>query len=91
MGSVSAGSALRRAAMAVAASAALGCEPQFDVDGAFFPAWIVCMAAGLVLSAIANRVFVRAGIDAHLGHPALVYPALYVLLTLLTWIGFFRT
>lgn len=68
-----------------------GCEPEFDLDGAFFPAWIVCMAAGLVFSIGAHAAFVRARVDADLGPPLLVYPSLYLLLTLLTWIVFFRT
>jgi hypothetical protein len=68
-----------------------GCEPDFDVDGAFFPAWIVCMAGGAVLAIAAHGLFVRAGIDDELGPPALVYPSLYILLTLLIWIVFFRT
>lgn len=67
------------------------CEPDFDIDGAFFPAWSVCMAAGAVLSIFAHFAFVRARIDAALGPPVLVYPSLYLLLTLLTWIVFFRT
>lgn len=68
-----------------------GCEPEFDVDGAFFPSWIVCMTAGAILSIAAHALLVRTRIDAELGPPAVVYPSLYVLLTLLTWIVFFRT
>ncbi|MCC6641032.1 MAG: hypothetical protein IT386_07705 [Deltaproteobacteria bacterium] len=67
------------------------CEPVFDVDGAYFPAWILCMAAGGVLSIAAHRVFVALRIEPHLGPPLLVYPALYLLSTLLTWIVFYRT
>ncbi|CAG0985059.1 hypothetical protein GPROT1_02571 [Gammaproteobacteria bacterium] len=67
------------------------CEPAFDVDGAYFPAWLLCMVAGGVLSIVVYRVFVRVGIEPHLGPPALVYPSLYVLSTLLVWIAFYRT
>jgi hypothetical protein len=67
------------------------CEPAFDVDGAYFPAWLICMAAGGAVSIAAHRGFVRLGIEPHLGPPLLVYPALYVLATLLTWIVFYRT
>lgn len=71
--------------------AILRCEPAFDVDGAYFPAWLICMAAGALLSLGAQRLFVVARIEPHLGNPLLVYPSLYVLTTLLTWIVFYRT
>jgi hypothetical protein len=67
------------------------CEPAFDVDGAFFPAWLLCMAAGGLLSIVLYRLFVWTRIDPYLGHPLVIYPALYVLTTLLTWIVFYRT
>jgi len=67
------------------------CEPAFDVDGAYFPAWLLCMAAGGALSIAAHRVFARLGIEPHLGPPLVVYPSLYVLSTLLVWIVFYRT
>lgn len=70
---------------------AAGCEPAFDVDGAYFPAWLICMVAGGFLSLAAYRVFVWTRIEPYLGHPALIYPSLYVLSTLLTWIVFYRT
>jgi hypothetical protein len=68
-----------------------GCEPDFDVDGAFFPAWLLCMAAGGVASILAHLALVRIKLQPSLGPPLLIYPSLYVLLTLLTWIVFFRT
>ena len=67
------------------------CEPALDIDGAYFPAWLLCMVAGGVLSIAAYRLFVWTRIEPHLGHPLLVYPSLYVLTTLLTWIVFYRT
>jgi YtcA family len=69
----------------------MGCEPDFDIDGAFFPAWIVCMAAGGVLSVVVHLVLVRLRLEPWIGPPILIYPCLYLLLTLLTWIVFFRS
>ena len=67
------------------------CEPAFDIDGAYFPAWLICMAAGALLALAVYRVFVWTRIEPHLGHPLVIYPSLYVLSTLLTWIVFYRT
>ena len=68
-----------------------GCDPIINIQGAFFPAWILCLAGGIVLTAVAHRLFVSTGIQAHLGPLALVYPSLALLLTMTLWLIFFRT
>lgn len=69
----------------------LACDPVLDVDGAFFPAWMLCMILGIGLTFAFYPLFVRMGIENHIGPPVLVYPSLALLLTLLTWLVFFRT
>lgn len=69
----------------------LGCDPILDVDGAFFPAWMLCMILGIALTFAFYPLFVRMGIEAHIGPPVLIYPTLALLLTLLIWLVFFRT
>jgi YtcA family len=71
--------------------AAAGCEPIVDVQGSFFPAWIVCLAVGIVLTAVVHRLFVFARLAPHLGPPLLIYPSLSLLLTLATWLVFYRS
>jgi hypothetical protein len=71
--------------------AAAGCEPIVDVQGSFFPAWIACLAAGLALTALAHRLLALARLAPHLGPPLLIYPSLSLLLTLLTWLVFYRS
>ena len=74
----------------VATAVALwGCDPVFDLEGAFFPAWMLCMLVGIVLAVLLRVVFVRSGLEPHLGPLPLVYSALALLLTLSTWLLFF--
>jgi len=76
------------AALALAAS---GCDPVINVFGSFFPAWVVCMVAGTALTLALRPFFVALGLERHLGPLLLVYPSLGLLLTMLTWLVFFRT
>ena len=68
-----------------------GCDPILNVDGAFFPAWMLCLIVGIVLSFAVHPIFVRLEIDEHLGPPVLIYPSLVLLFTLATWLIFFHT
>jgi len=81
-----------RVAVVIAASASLGaCDPILNIQGSFFPAWIVCMTAGVVLTAVGRQLFAVSGLEPHLGPLTLIYPSLWVLTTLLTWLAFYRT
>lgn len=79
------------------ASAALlltGCRgghsPTVDVLGSYFPAWIICIVTGLVLTILARQLFILLKLDKYL-HPApLVYLSIMVGFTLLVWLMFFR-
>ena len=67
------------------------CDPILDIDGAFFPSWMLCLIVGIGLAFAFHPLFVRLGIEAHIGPPVLIYPSLAVGLTLLTWLIFFHT
>ena len=67
------------------------CDPILDIDGAFFPAWMLCMIVGIGLAFASHPLFVRLGIQGYLGPPVLIYPSLALLFTLATWLIFFRT
>ena len=64
--------------------------PQINVVGSFFPSWMLCAAIGIVVTVLAHRFLVRAGIDPYVGPRALVYPSLALLVTLVLWVAFFR-
>jgi hypothetical protein len=68
-----------------------GCDPIVNVQGSFFPAWIVCMAVGLVLTVALRQLFAVIRIEPHLGPLLLIYPSLWTLLTLAMWLALYRT
>jgi fructose-specific phosphotransferase system IIC component len=66
-----------------------GCSraPSIEVLGSFFPAWLVCFIAAIVLTALARLALLRWRVKAAL--PLLVYPSLTALFTFLLWLLFF--
>ena len=66
-----------------------GCSraPTFDIVGSFFPAWLVCLIAGIFLASFAHWLLSRLKIT--LLVPILVYPSLAALFTFLLWLAFF--
>jgi hypothetical protein len=70
-----------------------GCRgaPSINLVGSFFPAWMLCIGIGVIGVLASRRVFVRTGIEPHLGALPVVYFCLWVLLTLCSWLLFFRS
>jgi hypothetical protein len=77
--------------LAVAAAGLAGCDPIFDLEGAFFPAWMLCLLAGIALTAVIRPLLARAGLEPYLGPLALIYSSLALLLSFAAWLAFFRT
>lgn len=68
-----------------------GCDPIFSVDGAFFPAWLLCMiGAGFLLGAV-RWIVNRLGWEPFIGPRVLVYFCVYLNCTLGLWLLIFRT
>jgi len=65
-----------------------GCSrnPSLEISGSFFPAWMLSIFIGLVATLIAKRIFLAKRLDAHLTPHLLVYGALMISFTLLTWL-----
>ena len=70
-----------------------GCRgaPSINLVGSFFPAWMLCVALGVLGSLVLRRIFVRTQVEPHLGPLPVVYFCLWILLTLSTWLIFFRS
>jgi YtcA family len=62
--------------------------PSFEILGSFFPAWLVCLALGLVLTAAGHWIVSR--VHVVLAVPILTYPSLTALFTFALWLSFFR-
>jgi hypothetical protein len=77
-------------ALLLAAALSAGCSraPSFDILGSFFPAWILCLVIGLLLTFGARWLLLRAHIVIEL--PIVTYPSLAVLFTLGLWLALFR-
>ena len=69
-----------------------GCEraPAFNILGSFFPGWIACMAAGILLTAVASWIFSRFRIDQELKALPLVYLSLSLFFACTLWLIFFE-
>jgi hypothetical protein len=59
--------------------------PSVNIVGAYFPSWLICAAAGIVISGAARGLFGRLGIDAHLPLRLLSYLSIAILSALLIW------
>jgi YtcA family len=65
-----------------------GRAPSFDILGSFFPAWLVCLAVSVVLTAAARWLLSRLHIVIAL--PVLTYPSLTALFSFALWLALFR-
>ena len=82
----------RLALLAVPLSLGLeGCSrnPSLEISGSFFPAWMLSIFVGLVATLIAKRIFLATRLDSYLTPHLVVYGALMLSLTLLTWLLFY--
>lgn len=77
-------------ALAPAAALCAGCDPVIDIAGADFPAWLVCMIAGVALAAALRALLAAIRIEPYLGPLTIVYPCLALLLSCVVWMIFFN-
>lgn len=75
---------------ALAPPTVAGCDPVVNIAGAFFPAWLCCAIAGMVVAAIVRLVFHALGWEQHLGPLPLLYFSLAVLVACGIWLIFFN-
>jgi YtcA family len=68
-----------------------GCQraPTFSILGSFFPAWLFCIIAGILLAWGAHWLFSRLQIDKHIQPAILVYPCLAGFCAFTLWLVIF--
>jgi len=68
-----------------------GCAvaPSVNILGSFFPAWLICIVIGLVVTVLSRQVLVATKIAPYLGPPPLIYPCLAGLWIFATWLLLF--
>ena len=77
--------------MAVALCTSCTRAPSFDILGSFFPAWLISIVTGVVLTVLVRQVFVATELAPYLRPAGLVYPGLTCLLIFATWLILFGT
>jgi hypothetical protein len=60
--------------------------PSRNILGSYFPSWMVCALIALIITIAVRALFVRAGIDAELPAPLIVYLALFGAFTSAVWL-----
>ena len=66
-----------------------GCDPQLNIAGAYFPAWLLCMIGGLLAFWVLHLVIVRTGMIPFLVPIPLVYAAMIMAMICGLWLLFF--
>ena len=60
--------------------------PSINIFGTFFPSWMLCAIAGVVLAAGAHKVFAALKIGAEVKPPLLVYSSVGLAAAFLIWL-----
>ncbi len=68
-----------------------GCDPQINVAGAYFPAWLLSGLIGLAAFWVLHLIFLRTKMVPFFVPIPLFYAALYIALTSGTWLLFFAS
>ena len=63
-----------------------GCDPLINIEGAYFPSWLVSGISGVFGTILLHILFLKMGVDEHLWPRPLVYFSCFVLLTFTTWL-----
>lgn len=70
----------------------VGCSgaPSVDVIGSFFPAWMVCIIAAVVMAFVVRYVLLKFHLESEVGHLGLFYPCVVIFLSCGLWLFLFR-
>ena len=73
----------------LAAALLTGCgrAPSFDILGSFFPAWLICFVAAILLTVVLRALLNR---YVEIVWPVLVYPSLTAIVAFVLWLFLFR-
>lgn len=69
-----------------------GCQqaPSFNILGSFFPAWLLCVTLGILLTAGTRFLLLAVHLEQALSPPIVMYPCLAALFTFGLWLLFFH-
>jgi hypothetical protein len=74
--------------------AVMGCSscskaPSIEVVGTFFPAWMFCIIAALILTGLIRLELLRRGLEKKLSPLVVFYPSVVVAISCLLWLMLF--
>lgn len=64
--------------------------PSVEIVGSFFPVWMVCLTAAVILTFFARKQLVHHKLESRVGPVALFYPSMVVSFSCLLWLLLFR-
>ncbi len=70
--------------------AGCGRAPSFNILGSFFPAWLICMVAGILLAAAVHWTLGSLKRETLIAWGVITYPCLAALFAFILWLTFFR-
>lgn len=82
---------LQRSVLTLQALLLCGCAraPAFSIMGSYFPAWMLCAIAGIVLAVLLRLVVVRLKLEEYAWPTVLTYPCAAAFFTFLLWLLLF--
>jgi hypothetical protein len=71
---------------------ATGCQraPAFNIEGSFFPGWMVCVVFGIIFSVCIRGLLSHIDLERDVKPPILIYPCVALSFALTIWLVFFR-
>jgi YtcA family len=66
-----------------------GRAPSFSILGSYFPAWLLCLVAGILLTALTHWLLTRLELAKELIWTILVYPCMTAFFAFTLWLIFF--
>lgn len=78
------------AGLSLTGCAGAGRSPAIDVLGSYFPAWLICIVAGLGLAVVARLLFSVWRLDKYLLPAPIILPCLVAVFALTVWLVFFQ-
>ena len=69
----------------------MGCShsPDFNILGSYFPAWLLCITVGIVLTSLIYWVLQRLHLENEVQPSIVAYPCMAALLAFTLWLIFF--
>jgi hypothetical protein len=64
--------------------------PSFEIVGSFFPVWMICLTAAVILTFFARKLLVRRKLESQVGPVAIFYPSMVISFSCLLWLVLFR-